>query len=103
MHLRSQARLLAWSDDGARALVATEVGGPEGGGSLDYAVLGGPTPGERFEVSSDFSNGAERKQAVGADLCRARAAGLARALAGFAGVTVHPEACAAARAGLVEV
>jgi hypothetical protein len=107
LSIRTNRTQLARSPDGV-TLYEVRADGPEGGGSLTYRVQGkGPRSAIAFLVSSDFSPGdGSQPQTVSAEACRQRVTALGAEIAKrkIPGVTVHPDACAAAdRNGVVTV
>jgi hypothetical protein len=109
MHITSRQSLLAFSDDGLAALVETTEDGPEGGGSLAFAIIAARAPFRlQFPVSSDFSpGGGSRPQRVSTADCQQTAQVLTGALRKlqFSGVEVNAAVCTAAhgRSGFVQV
>ncbi len=106
MSLRTDLTVLAFSQDGASALVQVVVSGPEGGGQIAYELWSASAPvRERFELSSDLSPGdGSRPQAVADKTCVARLQELGATLKrrGFRGATVQPGQCSK-RGNLVTV
>lgn len=106
MHIRTNVEILAFSQDGAAALLEKGEFGPEGGGALSYVLVSAKAA-HRLEVtvSSDFSPGdGSRPQRVDVKTCQSalRRLGKVLAEAGVAGVVTHPERCSK-RGRLVEV
>jgi hypothetical protein len=100
------ARVLAFSDDGRRALVLEETHADGRELVLTYVVLG--PDGRELELTSGTSaklSAHQRVEFVGADQCREGAKKLADALADFSTVRVRDSRCAMVSAGrtLVDV
>jgi hypothetical protein len=97
MSLRTDLTVLAFSQDGASALVQVVVNGPEGGDQIAYEVWSANAPvRERFELSSDLSPGdGSRPQTVQQKDCVDRLNQLGQVLKrrGFKGATAHPAQC----------
>ena len=97
MHITSTVTLVAFSTDGASALVQRSEHGPEGGGSLGFAVVSAEAPyATSFGLSSDFSpGGSSRPQRVDAKACGERAKALKQLLADkhFEKIEVNLNAC----------
>jgi hypothetical protein len=99
MHITSTVEVIAFSSDGAAALVARREDGPEGGGSLSFVLVGRGVSGT---LTSTFSPGdGSTPETVSAAACRAVANALAAATADFVGVSVQPRACAQDRTTVV--
>lgn len=105
MFIVSEIEVVAWSDKGDAVLVHTSSGGPEGGGSFEYAVFG-----PKYVVQAHLSNtmspgdGSTPEHITPGD-CRMAAKALADAVAAaaFTGVEVHPERCGGERWDVVKV
>jgi hypothetical protein len=97
MSLRTDLTVLAFSQDGASALVQVVVNGPEGGDQISYEVWSVNAPvRERFELSSDLSPGdGSHPQTVEQKACVERLNQLSAVLKrrGFKGATVQPAQC----------
>jgi hypothetical protein len=100
-HLREEAQVIAVSADGKHLLVEIEVSGPEGGRSLRYEVRDSArkNDGKPFAalVSNDLSRGSGSKEQISEGACRSALSALKEALssAGFRGVAVNRDSCAA--------
>ena len=106
--MRHHLKLLAWSSDGASALLANKVRDREGGGALGYRVIRADGKTDlRLEVSKLTNPGAgSKRQRVTRKRCLRRLGQLRSTLRRlrFRGVGVVASACAGKeRSGLVEI
>ncbi len=105
MFITTQVQIVAWSEKGDAVLVETAAGGPEGGGTLEYALFG-PKNVVQAKVSNDMSPGdGSTPEHIPAGDCRTAAKALADAVtaAGFVGVEVHPDKCGGDRNSVVMI
>jgi hypothetical protein len=105
MHIRTNVTLVAFSTDGASALLEKKQDGPEGGGSLSYAVVSAEEPyASAFALSSNFSHGGgDRPQSIDAKTCVENAKALRKLLDDkrFEKIEVSPDACSKDRSAIV--
>lgn len=101
MSIRTNVSLLAFSRSGESFLLQVSKDGPEGGGSLGYALYDVRRRTVAvFTISSDFSPGdGSTPQRIHAGSCQAAAGKLRRLLAQkkYPGVSVRPGRCAGKR------
>lgn len=99
---RATAAVIAFSDDGTRALLEERTPAPDGTGELAYRVVGLQGGALRVRVSQVGLAGLQYRELVEREDCRAAAEQLEAALEDFQDVRVHEGACGmASRTGVV--